>query len=479
MTDQSPISGFIAELEQQVLATLMFGGDFRRVTSILAETHFVLDVHKLVFRAIATAHEQYGSTTLPVVAKLLPPDAAQGFMAQTGKAPVTYLASLSSMMVHGPGTIEKQAKAVVSQWARLSISEQALRVHAAANDPAVDPMRIIHGLSADLESVASQLRSGPRRGTMGTLHDASEAAFASAEEARQKGTGVSGITWGLSDLNRVTGGIHAGEVVLVGARPSMGKTAFAGSVARKVAKAGIGTGFISLEMGAVSLANRAITDVAYDWGVKVAYSDFRRGKVSESDIAALRSATQEIESLPLWIEEQSGLSMADIRVKSERMMEAAEKRGAPLKVLMIDYLGLIKPADRYSGNKVSEVTQISGDLKQFAREYDIGLVVLSQLSRQVESREDKRPQLSDLRDSGALEQDADTIMFLFREAYYLDREKASSADGEADRIERLVAVQNKLEAIIAKQRNGAVCTVDLSIDVACSAVRNGEKTYGY
>lgn len=478
MTAAAPITGYIQEVEQEVLGALLAGGDMREV-GFLREEHFIADVHKLLFRAIGTAFEQYGSTKAYLVSRLISDDDSKGFMVRTGSGAGAYIANLAAGAWTGTDGLERSGRAVVSQWGRLKSAEEALRFSAAANDPSVDPAKLIRTFASDLDDIAGQLRSGPRRKTMLSLSTAAESAFAAAEKARQRGTGVSGVTWGLADLNRVTGGVHAGEVVLVGARPSMGKTAFGLSCGIKMAKAGIGVGFHSLEMGSVSLANRAITDLAFDWGVKHAYSEFGKGRVEEADMMALRSATQELQNLPLWIEEQRGLSMSDIRVKTERMMEEAEKQGHPLKVLVIDYLGLIKPTTRYSGNKTSEIGEISSELRELAGEYDLGVIALSQLSRQVESRDDKRPQLSDLRDSGALEQDADTIMFLYRAAYYLGRERESDPDKEADRLDRLVDVQNKLECIIAKQRNGPVCTVDLFIDIACSAVRNGESRHGY
>lgn len=164
-----------------------------------------------------------------------------------------------------------------------------------------------------------------------------------------------------------------------------------------------------------------------------------------------------------------------IRVKLEVMLEASEKAGHNLDCLMIDHLGLIRASNRYSGNRTNEIAEMTGALKSMAREYNISVVLLSQLNRAVESQADKRPQLSALRDSGAIEQDADTIIFLYREAYYLEREKHDDFEKEIARQDKLAEVKNKLEFHIAKQRNGPVTQVDLFIDVACSAVRNAAR----
>jgi replicative DNA helicase len=230
-------------------------------------------------------------------------------------------------------------------------------------------------------------------------------------------------------------------------------------------------------MGSNRLAMRALTDIAYDRGVQIAYSNLITGRVEPREIEALRAASEDITKIPLWIEEQPGLSMSDVRVKTERMMEDAEARGKPLGVLFVDYLQLIRPSSRYSGNRNNEITEISGGLKDMAREFNIGMVALSQLSRNIESRpiHERRPVMSDLRDSGAIEQDADTIIFLFREAYYLEKEKAKDADDEVERTQRLIECRNKLEFIIGKQRNGPIKTIDLFVDIACSAVRNAAR----
>lgn len=195
------------------------------------------------------------------------------------------------------------------------------------------------------------------------------------------------------------------------------------------------------------------------------------------EIDTLKSACRDLDTLPLWIEEQPGLSMTDVRVKTERMMESAEAVGCPLGVLFVDYLQLIRPSARYQGNRNNEIAEISGGLRELARECNLGVVALSQLSRNIESRamNERRPMMSDLRDSGAIEQDADTIIFLFREAYYLEKEKGKDAEAEVNRVSRLSDVQNKLEFIIGKQRNGPVKTIDLFVDIACSAVRNSAR----
>ncbi|WP_245477400.1 MULTISPECIES: DnaB-like helicase C-terminal domain-containing protein [unclassified Mesorhizobium] len=472
-----PDAAYVPEIEQDVLGTLLFGGDFRKVMSFLREDHFVPDIHRMLFRAIRAAHEQYGSTTMPIVSRLLPEDAKILFAQKTDQSPSAYMADLASASVAGPPGLERGGKAVVAQWARLKTAEVGKLLRETAHDATSDTKVTIQSVSSDLDTIAAELRAGPRRKSRVTLAEAAVGAFAEIEEAQQRGNGLTGITWGLTDVNRATGGIQRGEMTVIGARPSMGKTAVGFSVAVRTAKSGAGTGFISLEMGAKRLAMRALTDIAYDWGIQIAYSNLITGRVEPGEIDTLKSACRDLDTLPLWIEEQPGLSMTDVRVKTERMMESAEAVGCPLGVLFVDYLQLIRPSARYQGNRNNEIAEISGGLRELARECNLGVVALSQLSRNIESRamNERRPMMSDLRDSGAIEQDADTIIFLFREAYYLEKEKGKDAEAEVNRVSRLSDVQNKLEFIIGKQRNGPVKTIDLFVDIACSAVRNSAR----
>lgn len=467
-------TGYVQEIEQEVLGSLLYGGDFRKVMGFLREDHFIADLHRILFSAIKTAFEQFGSTTVPVVAKLLPEDVSPAFMAKTGKSAGAYMASLSDCNVFGGAGIERAARAVISQWARLKAGEMAGQLQAAAIDPSADPAKLLQAITSDLDLIASEMRAGPRRKTRLAFSDAAANAFAAAEEARLRGHGLTGITWGLTDVNHTTGGIQRRDLTLIGARPSMGKTTIGLSTAIKAAKTGAGVGFISLEMDADKLAARGLSDMAYDMNVKVPYANIIRGNIGHDELEALKAANHDMDRLALMIEEQSGLSVTDIRIKAEAMMSDMEKRGQSLDVLIIDHLGLIRASGRYSGNRVQEISEMTAALKGLAREYGIAVIALSQLNRAVESRDNKRPQLSDLRDSGSIEQDADTIIFLYREAYYLEREKATG-EREDERIQRLSDCTNKLEFIIAKQRNGPLKTIDLFADMACSAVRNGAR----
>lgn len=466
---------FIAEIEKEVLGTLLLGGDCRKVATFLDPFHFVSDAHRFIYEAILIASEQYGTNKLPMVVELITTDADEAIKKATDFSAKVYMGKLCIEAVYGIPRLVKSARAVVAQWVRLKLAEEAGRFQVAMSDASIDTEQVIKEFTRNTDEIAAQMRAGPRGKTLVTLGEATDAALVEAEEAMHRGGAISGTTWGLADINRLTGGMHPGELIIVGARPSMGKTVVGVGVGVRAAKSGVGVGVISLEMSSTRLGVRAATDLAYDWNVKVPYNDLIANGGTKEQHDAIRSATREVSKIPLFIEGQSGLSLGDIRVKLDAMLEKSEQFGVPFKVLVIDYLQLVRPNNRYAGNKTAEVSEISWGLRNIAREYGISVLALSQLSRQLESRDDKRPQLSDLRESGSLEQDADLVAFLFREAYYLEKAKGKDADAEADRLERLIDCQHKLEFIIAKQRNGAVRTVDLFIDIACSAVRNGPR----
>jgi replicative DNA helicase len=467
---------YIPEIEQNVLGALMMFGDGRETLSILKEHHFVEVFHQHLYRAITVARESYGTCVPAVISRLVPDDQKEAFKKANGLEVNAYLARLMANATTGAAASHENAKKIIEQWARLSLANQAGIVYAAANDPQADVRSIAHDAAAAIDDIMADVRAGSSRKTRVSIGSAAGRAFDAASEARKTGTGLTGVTWGLSDLNRLTGGIQRKDLTLVGARPSMGKTTFALSVALKAAAAGASVGFVSLEMDADKLACRAISDALYDWRKRVPYTNIIRGTISDEELEMVAEEHARMNSLPILIDDQAGQTVTDIRIRAERLIEETQSQGNRLAVLFIDHLGLIRASSRYSGNRVNEIAEITSGLKGLARDLDIGVVLLSQLNRAVESRENKRPQLSDLRDSGAIEQDADTIAFIYRDAYYLERSDGGTQEEQFERSDRLEACRNVMEFSIAKQRNGGLETVNLFADMAFSAVRNGARS---
>jgi replicative DNA helicase len=306
--------------------------------------------------------------------------------------------------------------------------------------------------------------------TKGSVHekaiafqDALVQSIQMAEIAYKRDSHVVGVATGFSDLDLMLGGLHPSDLVIVAGRPSMGKTAFATNMAFHCARTfqskpieGSPVGFFSLEMSSEQLASRII---ATETGVS---SDrIRRGDISEPEFQKLIQVSREIASVPLFIDETPGISIATLRHRARRM-----KRQHNIGLLVVDYLQLLEGSGYKGGeNRVQEISEISRGLKTIAKELNIPVVALSQLSRAVEQREDKRPQLSDLRESGSIEQDADVVMFVYREEYYQNRkEPPNNTDKHREWLTMMNQVQKKAEIIIAKQRHGPIGTVNLFFD---------------
>ena len=294
-----------------------------------------------------------------------------------------------------------------------------------------------------------------------------------ANNAYQRQGGLSGISTGLRDLDNRMGGLQASDLIILAGRPSMGKTSLATNIAYNIAKAyraeaqadgtkktadgGI-VGFFSLEMSAEQLATRILAEQA-----EISSSKIRRGDITDEEFKRLVLVSQEMARCPLYIDQTGGISIAQLAARARKL-----KRQKGLDVLIVDYLQLLTAsAGRASQGRVQEITEITTGLKALAKELAVPVIALSQLSRQVETRDDKRPQLSDLRESGSIEQDADVVMFVFREEYYVERTKPSEGTAEFQAwMEKMQQVSGKAEVIIGKQRHGPVGTVTLAFEGA-------------
>jgi replicative DNA helicase len=197
-----------------------------------------------------------------------------------------------------------------------------------------------------------------------------------------------------------------------------------------------------------------------------------RGDLTDMQVEAVVESSREIRNVPLEIEQQAGLSVSQVAARARKHKAALERQGKTLDVIIVDRLGLVQPSNRYAGNRTHEIEETTGALKALAKELNIAVVALCQLNRAVESREDKRPTMADLRDSGAIEQDADLIIFLFREEYYLTRPSFKASAEEDRRVARLAEVRNRLELIIGKARNGPTGPVSVFFDASCNAARD-------
>ena len=288
------------------------------------------------------------------------------------------------------------------------------------------------------------------------------------EKAFKKKGKYSGVVSGFNDLDNMLGGLQNSDLVILAGRPSMGKTALATNIAFNAAKfysseeeKGSVVMF-SLEMSAEQIGLRILAEQS-----KIPSDKLRKGELTENDSISLSETYKEIHNLKFFFDDSPNLTVSELRSKLRRY-----KNNYNIKLVLIDYLQLIKPEGN-KDNRVNELSEITRNLKQLAKEFDLPVVSLSQLSRQVESRDDKRPLLSDLRESGSIEQDADVVMFIYRESYYLQRNEPTRGPDESQESyqkkhdawkDRNEEVFNKAELIIAKQRNGPTGKVDLYFD---------------
>jgi replicative DNA helicase len=333
----------------------------------------------------------------------------------------------------------------------------------------VDPKGQIEAAEAALYRVAEE---GGGEGSVKSFASATKLAVQMAEKALNSGGGLSGLTTGLETVNAKTGGLHNSDLVILAGRPGMGKTSLATNIAFNTARrylrdledgiaaeksAGAPVAFFSLEMSADQLATRILAENS-----GISSEALRMGKISQNDFRNLARAAAELETLPLYIDDTPGLTIAALRTRARRM-----KRQRGIGLVVVDYLQLLQGTGKSGGNdnRVQEISEISRGLKTLAKELGVPVLALSQLSRQVEQREDKRPQLSDLRESGSIEQDADMVWFVYREEYYLAARQP--ADDHVDFPkwqEEMARAYGIAELIIGKQRHGATGKVKLRFE---------------
>lgn len=279
-------------------------------------------------------------------------------------------------------------------------------------------------------------------------------------------------------LEQVLGGWRRGRFYVVAGRPGMGKTTTGLSWLLRTAAHGHGVLFFSLEMGRSELTEIALCDLAYDRRRRIEYRDISTTSVTkpgfEDRFTAISEASRRLSSMPFAISDKGGQTIAEIRSQAQQYAQRLAAEGKRLDVICIDHLNLIRASDRYQGSKTAETEEVSAALKQLAKELQCAVICLCQLNRAVEGRDEKRPNLSDLRWSGAIEQDADVVMFVYREAYYLERVKHDDLAKENDRLSRLEGTRNKLEVTFGKHRGGPCPVLEFYCDMGCGAVRDLE-----
>lgn len=452
------------EAEQALLGAILHNNDaYYRVADTVCPEHFSEGLHERIFVLCAEAIRKGQRATPITIRGGLPEDLKVGDFPN----PTAYLAHLLTInptIINAPD----YARVIRDAFLRRQIMDIAAEASELASSATADipPDEIISALSGRVLSIGGQSEAM-------ALLPLSEAAGRAIRIS--EGGGNIGVKTGLVDLDRKTGGLMRGSLYIAAGRPGMGKSAFVVHVCLGIAMTPgrngetYGAALFSLEMPNEQVAARAVTDLAFrNTEQGVAYADMLRGYLKREHRPAIDRAYEQLSSLPVAINDKPMLTLSELEIAARKAKQEFDRKGIELGVIGVDYLQLMRPSDRYSGNRVQEVTELSAGLKALAKRLDVPVLALSQLSRKVEERADKRPSLADLRESGSIEQDADVVMFLYRDAYYLENKPDRNADEEA----LLMATQNLLEINVAKQRNGPIGTVKVFIDLASSAIRD-------
>ncbi len=435
------------EAEQALLGSIMAHNDaFTETQTIVSKATFYEALHADIYEAMEK---------LALVGKKISPISLKSFLPEStsdGMPLLDYMMRLMSMAVTVLNSVD-YATILRDLHSRRSLMSVADGMgYSASNDNSKPPSQMIEEAERGLYEIA---RSGePERGFI-AFKTALADAVNNAASAYQRGGGLVGISTGLTSLDRMMGGLQNSDLVVIAGRPGMGKTALATNMALSAARAGHKIGFFSLEMSAPQLALRILSDES-----NISSADIRRGEIHESQFAALVDASARIERLELSIDDTGGLTIPQLVSRARRF-----KRGKGMDLLVVDYLQLLGGSSRKDGNRVQEMTEITTSLKALAKELDIPVIALSQLSRAVEQREDKTPQLSDLRESGSIEQDADMVLFVYREEYYLRQNEPKEGSEEAHKWEALMQEHaGKATIIIGKQRHGPTGIVPVAFE---------------
>lgn len=430
--------------EKSLLGAIMLSDEtMADVLTLIRPDDFYEKRHQIIFRIMAELYDQHKPIDLLTLTAAL---RAHKELKNVGGAP--YLTELSEFV---PAAAHAKAYAEIveksSTRRKLIKAGNTIAEKAYAEDINVDDL--VGEAERELFEVSDKIVKSDYVPMDQLLADAMERI---AELQANKGV-LRGLKTGFSDIDKKTAGFQKGDLIIIGARPAMGKTTFAQNLAYNIANINRrGVLFFSMEMAANEIVDRIISDIADvdNWRM-------RTGNLSDEEFSRLGDALGEIDELPIYIDDTSAMTIAELRNKARRAAHDHD-----IGIIIIDYLQLMSGSDRYAGNRVQEITEISRGLKVLARELEIPVVALAQLSRNVTGRDDPRPVLSDLRDSGSIEQDADLVMFLHRPDYYKKPEEEDT---------------NITELLVRKHRHGAIGTIELYFDGAKSRFMSLDKTH--
>jgi len=455
------------EVEQALLGALL--GDtsgmlWPLVSALLKPEHFSEPIHSRIYEAVATLSASGKFGGFLALKSYFEDDATLDHIGG-----MTYLARLIANAATQI-SLKPNAQLLRDLAARRVAIGAAAELATEATTFNVDES-FRPALAAHVETMQRLFDDSSERRTTFSVGEASGAMVERISRIRNGEVDRDAIKTGLAGLDSITGGLHRGEYVVLGGRPSMGKTALAVQLAYNIAQLGGGVFYASLEMPVALLTPRLSSCRLWTPGAEVIdYQRILRGNVNDNEMRWIEDAAKEMKLWPLIIDDAPGLSAPELEARAQVAKSKLERNGRSLDLVVVDHIHKMRHPS--SQSKVTEYTEISARLAEMAKRLDCPVLALAQLNRGVESRDDKRPQLSDLRESGSIEQDADTVLFAYRPSYYLERERAKDANADVNRLRDLSHCSHELEIILAKQRSGPIGSVNLWANLAANVIRD-------
>lgn len=475
------------ETEQAVLAHAMSGEEWAdRVVSATAQGDYSEHLHQQIYDVIASLRAKKQMPDPRLVAEAIGDEVIVDNLTVRGYL----LRMIQTLRQGGFGTLEGAIETLRDDARRRTLHSvgSMLATSALAGRELISD--VAQRAAHDLDDVLASLRTGKSRS-----YDAAGAADIAIQH--MDGDAPAWPTTGLTDLDKMLGGWPRGQLSVLAARPAMGKSAAATCAALKAAKKGTATLFFSLEMVGEQIGARMLTDLSFTRMNPISYEDILHRRIESDGIRGrLKEARGMLEGLPLRVEEQRGLTMSDIAVRARKAANDFDRHGKKIDLIIVDHMLLVRASSRYAGNRVREVAEISDGLATLASELDCAVLALCQLNRAVEGRDNRRPDLQHLRDSGAIEEDASTVTFLYRPEYYLQKpeddeqlnwkrleilngtkwvvDKGRTSSFEASK--KQPGKKNLIEYIVAKNRNGSTGGITAYCNIAANAIRDIDRT---
>ncbi|RZO93317.1 MAG: replicative DNA helicase [alpha proteobacterium HIMB114] len=445
------------EAEQTILGSILENNElFDEITDEINESYFYDTIHQKIYKVISNLISK-GLLANPVTIKNFFSNNEE--LIEIGG--LEYLLKLTKV-----STTKNQIRHYSKLLSDLYIRRQLIKISEETLEDSKNKELEITGTNI-LENTERKLFEIAERGefqrSFVTFKDALKETIDMATAAYKNDQGIVGVPSGLTDLDDRLGGLHKQDLIIIAGRPSMGKTALATNIAFNAAEniqkqnKKTSVAFFSLEMSSEQLSTRILSEQS-----RIKSNDIRRGKINQEDFEKFIEASKNLENLPLHIDDTPAITISALSNRARRL-----KRKQGLDLIVIDYIQLMKSSGYRKEGRVLEIAEITQGLKALAKELDVPVLALSQLSRQVEQREDKKPQLADLRESGSIEQDADVVMFVFREQYYLEKQEPKLGTAEhVEWQEKMNQVHNQAEIIIGKQRHGPTGLIKLEFESA-------------